>query len=152
MYCHSDIICGRRYGDSHMDLVTASETSAEILALGQSYRFLAACYLFQLYGGFRERLMTRSLLLLNTVFWSMIPAAKLIYKSKSCIFWDITPCSSLKVSSCFGVTCRFHLQGWRVRKARNQYEQSRWLSRADTALYLRRWNSHFNLTSEMLNI
>jgi hypothetical protein len=29
----------------------------------------------------------------------------------SSVFWDITPCSPLKVSRCFGGTCRLHLQG-----------------------------------------
>jgi hypothetical protein len=30
---------------------------------------------------------------------------------KSTIFWDITPCSPLKVNRRFGGTCRLHLQG-----------------------------------------
>jgi hypothetical protein len=42
-----------------MDLVTASETFGEIPALGQSYRFLSACYLFQLHGVFGVRRITR---------------------------------------------------------------------------------------------
>jgi hypothetical protein len=29
---------------------------------------------------------------------------------KSTIFWDITPCSPLKVTCCFGGTYRLHLQ------------------------------------------
>jgi hypothetical protein len=33
---------------------------------------------------------------------------------KSSIFWDITPCSSLKVNLCFGGTCRLHIQGRRI--------------------------------------
>jgi hypothetical protein len=41
---------------------------------------------------------------------------------KSCIFWDITPCSPLKVNLRFGVTCRLHLQGQRISRARNQCE------------------------------
>jgi hypothetical protein len=28
---------------------------------------------------------------------------------KSYTFWDITPCSPLKVNGCFGVTCRLHI-------------------------------------------
>jgi hypothetical protein len=33
---------------------------------------------------------------------------------KSFIFWDITPCSLLKVNRRFGGTCHLHLQGLRV--------------------------------------
>jgi hypothetical protein len=36
---------------------------------------------------------------------------------KISVFWDITPCSPLKVNRLFGVTCRFHLQGWRISTA-----------------------------------
>jgi hypothetical protein len=36
----------------------------------------------------------------------------------SSIFWDITPCSPLKVNRRFGGTCRLHLQGW-ISQARN---------------------------------
>jgi hypothetical protein len=35
---------------------------------------------------------------------------------KSSIFWDITPCSPLKVNWCFGGTCRLHLQGLRIQE------------------------------------
>jgi hypothetical protein len=31
---------------------------------------------------------------------------------KSTIFWDIAPCSPLRVNRGFGETYRFHLQGW----------------------------------------
>jgi hypothetical protein len=41
---------------------------------------------------------------------------------KSTIFWDITPCSLLKVNRRFGATYRFHLQGRRISRARNQRE------------------------------
>jgi hypothetical protein len=41
---------------------------------------------------------------------------------KSSIFWDITPCRLLKVNGRFGGTCRLHLQGRRISKARNQRE------------------------------
>jgi hypothetical protein len=43
---------------------------------------------------------------------------------RSSIFWDITPRSPLKVNRRFGGTC-LHLQGRRIRQARNQPE-SRW--------------------------
>jgi hypothetical protein len=41
---------------------------------------------------------------------------------KSSIFWDITPCSLLKVTRLVWRTCCLHLYGWRVRCARNQHE------------------------------
>jgi hypothetical protein len=41
---------------------------------------------------------------------------------KSTIFWDITPCNPLEVNPRFGETYRLHLQGRRVRQARNQSE------------------------------
>jgi hypothetical protein len=31
---------------------------------------------------------------------------------KSCVFWNITPCSPLKVNRRFGGTRRYHLQGF----------------------------------------
>jgi hypothetical protein len=41
---------------------------------------------------------------------------------KSDIFWDITPCSPLKVNRRFWGTYRLHLQGRRIIRARNQHE------------------------------
>jgi dolichol kinase len=41
---------------------------------------------------------------------------------KSAIFWDITPCSPLKVNRRFGGTCLLHLQGRRISRARNERE------------------------------
>jgi hypothetical protein len=41
---------------------------------------------------------------------------------KISIFWDITPCSPLKVNRRFGETYRLHLQGRRVSQKRNQSE------------------------------
>jgi hypothetical protein len=43
--------------------------------------------------------------------------------TESSIFWDITQCSTLKVNRRFGGTCRLHLQGRRIRQARNQREE-----------------------------
>jgi hypothetical protein len=37
---------------------------------------------------------------------------------KSTIFWDITPCSPLKVNRRFGGTHRLHLQSRRISRAR----------------------------------
>jgi hypothetical protein len=39
---------------------------------------------------------------------------------KGSIFWDITPCSSLKVNRHFGRTYRLHLQSPRIIEAINQ--------------------------------
>jgi hypothetical protein len=36
---------------------------------------------------------------------------------KRSIFWNITPCSPLKVNRCFGGTCLLHLQGRRLNEA-----------------------------------
>jgi hypothetical protein len=43
---------------------------------------------------------------------------------KNYIFWDITPCSLLKVNRCFGGTCRLHLQRRKISQPRNQHEAS----------------------------
>jgi hypothetical protein len=42
---------------------------------------------------------------------------------KNCTFWDITPCSPLKIKSCFRETCHLHLQGQRLSQARNRRER-----------------------------
>jgi hypothetical protein len=44
---------------------------------------------------------------------------------KSTIYWDITPCSPLKVNRRFGESFRPHLQVRRTNQARNQCE-SKW--------------------------
>jgi hypothetical protein len=41
---------------------------------------------------------------------------------KSSIFWDTTPCSSLKANWRFGGTCHLYLLGQRISQARNQHE------------------------------
>jgi hypothetical protein len=41
---------------------------------------------------------------------------------KSTIFWNITPCSPLRVNRRFGGTHRLHLQGRKISQARNQRE------------------------------
>jgi hypothetical protein len=38
---------------------------------------------------------------------------------KSTIFWDITPCSPLKINRHFGGTYRLHLHGRSISRARN---------------------------------
>jgi hypothetical protein len=41
---------------------------------------------------------------------------------KCSIFWDITPCCTLKVNRHFGRTCRLHLQCRRISQLRSKYE------------------------------
>jgi hypothetical protein len=41
---------------------------------------------------------------------------------KSTIFWDIMPCSPLKVNRRFGGIYHLHLQDQRISRARNQHE------------------------------
>jgi hypothetical protein len=53
---------------------------------------------------------------------SEVPTAVVM---KSAVFWDITPCSPLKVNRRFGGTYRLHLHGRRISRVRNQRE-SRW--------------------------
>jgi hypothetical protein len=56
---------------------------------------------------------------------------------KSSIFWDMTLCSLLKVSRCFGETYRFHIQFQRISQARNQREAgSRYQAESGSACYL----------------
>jgi hypothetical protein len=57
------------------------------------------------------------------------PSTQLQYRMKSSTFWDITPCSPLKVNSLFGGTCQLHLQDRRLSEARNPRE-NRWLRSA----------------------
>jgi hypothetical protein len=42
--------------------------------------------------------------------------------TKTLIFWDITPCSPLKVNQLFGGTCRLHCKSRKISQARNQHE------------------------------
>jgi hypothetical protein len=41
---------------------------------------------------------------------------------KRSVFWDITSCNPFKVIRRFGGICNLHLQGRRIRQARNQLE------------------------------
>jgi hypothetical protein len=75
------------------------------------------------------------------------------------VFWDITPCSSLKVNRRFGGTNRLRVQGRRIIRARNQ-RKSRWQAEQDggdvflrnvsrlstdyTTLYPTRWYSSWS--------
>jgi hypothetical protein len=55
---------------------------------------------------------------------------KRIKTLKNSVFWDITPCSPLKVIRRFGRTCLLHLQRLRISQAINQHE-SRWHALVD---------------------
>jgi hypothetical protein len=46
------------------------------------------------------------------------------FNLKRSIFWDITPCSLLKVGRRFGGTCGLHLHDRRTNRARNEREAS----------------------------
>jgi hypothetical protein len=67
---------------------------------------------------------------------------------KSSVFWDITPCSSLKVNRCFGGTCRLHLQDRIISQERDNNKASRkkisascWsLARLILRFWRRRWH------------
>jgi hypothetical protein len=51
------------------------------------------------------------------------------------IFWDITPCSTLKANRRFGATYSLHLQGRRISRATNEGER-RWQAKPeDITLY-----------------
>jgi hypothetical protein len=41
---------------------------------------------------------------------------------KSSVFWDMTPCSPLKVNQCFGGISQFRLHCRRISQARQQHE------------------------------
>jgi hypothetical protein len=45
---------------------------------------------------------------------------------KSSVFWDIMPCSPLKVRRRFRGTCRLHLKGRKITRAKSQ-RANRWL-------------------------
>jgi hypothetical protein len=47
---------------------------------------------------------------------------------KSFIFWDITPCSLLKMNRYFRGTCPFYIQGHTMNPARNQCEEGSMLA------------------------
>jgi hypothetical protein len=59
---------------------------------------------------------------------------------KSPVFWNIRPCSSLKVNRRFGGKCCLHLQDLRINQERNQHESGgkQSFSTDYAALYSRR--------------
>jgi hypothetical protein len=59
-------------------------------------------------------------------------------RMESTIFWDITPCSPLKVNRHFGGAYRLQLQGRRISRARNQ-RGSKWKA-GPAWLILRLWS------------
>jgi hypothetical protein len=64
---------------------------------------------------------------------SMVINVQLDIRLRSSVFWDITPCSPLKVNQNFGGTCRLHLQGRKISQARNQRDAG---SKQDQYVYL----------------
>jgi hypothetical protein len=61
---------------------------------------------------------------------------------KGSIFWDITPCSPLKVKRRFGGTHRLHLQDRRICQARNKHEAGRKQSCDWPILWSWRWRRY----------
>jgi hypothetical protein len=57
---------------------------------------------------------------ISSILWN--PKVRYRVDKRSSIFWDISPCSLLKVNLSFGGICRLHLQGRRTSQARNQHE------------------------------
>jgi hypothetical protein len=53
------------------------------------------------------------------------PFGDIKYRVNILLFWDITPCSPLKVNGRFGGIYRLHLQGGRISRTRNQRESRR---------------------------
>jgi hypothetical protein len=56
----------------------------------------------------------------NYIVGFKVPTAVVMKSTR--IFWNITPCSPLKVYRHFGGTYRNHLQGRRISRARNHRE------------------------------
>jgi hypothetical protein len=65
---------------------------------------------------------------------------------KSFIFWDIEPCSPLKVNRRFRVTCHFHLKGRRIRLAINQRKISWQARQIVQSLYVTKCTKLFKCT------
>jgi hypothetical protein len=57
---------------------------------------------------------------------------------KSTIFWDITPCTPMKVNRRFGGKCCIHVQDRRISRARNQREAGRKQSSSETSVDIQR--------------
>jgi hypothetical protein len=76
-------------------------------------------------------------------FYSRWPSLRTLtlFVIKSTIFWDITPCSPLKVSRRFGGTYHLHLQGRRKNRARNQRENRRQAEPAFTLVFCSAYSS-----------
>jgi hypothetical protein len=55
----------------------------------------------------------------------VVPGSETKIKVNNSIFWDISPCSPLKINRRFERTRRLHLQDRRISRARNQSE-NRW--------------------------
>jgi hypothetical protein len=66
--------------------------------------------------------------------------------TKSSIFWDITPCSQIKFTRCFGEIYYIHLQYRKVNQANNQQEACRRQSErhADTTGSSQGWRKYVN--------
>jgi hypothetical protein len=66
-----------------------------------------------------------------TLVSTSVTATNILFMN-STIFWDITPCSPLRVNRHFGGTYRLHLQGRKISRERHQRE-SRWQAEGNAA-------------------
>jgi hypothetical protein len=70
----------------------------------------------------------KRMLIVIAIFTRSIPVAcftphsKLLLINPLTVFWDITLCSLLRLNRRFGGAYRLHVQGRRIRLARNQHE------------------------------
>jgi hypothetical protein len=75
-----------------------------------------------------------------------IPTAVLM---KRFIFWNIMPCSPLKINGRFGETCRLHIQDQRISQARNQNEAGSKQSKLKEAACSSETSLHFHWTTRI---
>jgi hypothetical protein len=105
-------------------------------------------------GDFIRRLWIMFLWARNMQDWHRPTVLLISYRSKvktrlttilkSSIFWDIMPCSPLKVNRSFGGTWRLHLRGRIINQARNQRKTgSKQTFLAWLIFRPRRWRRHF---------
>jgi hypothetical protein len=77
----------------------------------------------------------RSITMTKVHYRNFTWAGLIQFAFKRFVFWDIGPCSPLKVNRTFGATCRLHLQGRSIRQGRNQHEAGSKLSTCSLLVY-----------------
>jgi hypothetical protein len=86
-------------------------------------------FVWHLYHRFYQHSSDKFIIILPALLhgcetWSITLREEQILKLKSATFWDITPCSPLKINRRFRGTYCLHLQGRRISQARNQGKSS----------------------------